>query len=226
MEIDMTLGADVPDFNYCDTCWDAVEALGPEAGRTLKALDSIQPRFCGWDRERRIMTTDFPVEHPVAAGPGLNLLIGDLSDVTRETCEKCRCAAVLLLCPVTGDYVDNLFNVGAAGIAVRTMEAAEDDDIIEDVLFRRGALEWAAGFLKREERVLVVCWARLDRSAAIVAGIMVFHYDYMLAPAVHTLIQRCGAALNRRFLFLLVKACVERRDKQQLGVVPIEFSQA
>jgi hypothetical protein len=107
---------------------------------------------------------------------------------------------------------------------------AEDDDIIEDVLFKRGALEWAAGFLTRQKKVLVVCWApcwaRLDRSAAIVAGIMVFHYDYMLAPAVHTLIQRCGAVLSRRFLFLLVKACVERRNKQQLGAAPIEFGQA
>jgi hypothetical protein len=49
----------------------------------------------------------------------------------------------------------------------------------------------------------------VNRSAAVVAGIMVFHFGWSLVAAVqHLMCQRGTVLTNRRFRYQLVKACV------------------
>jgi hypothetical protein len=197
-----------------------VHALGPEAIVALQILDAIKPRFSVWGRDRGTKNYEVPVEQPAAIAE-TDLLIGDLSDATLDTCRRCHCDAVLVLCPekVRGDYAERIREITDAKIEVRMVETWDTDDFdIIKLLFKKIFVAWVGDLLHRRQKLLVVSWAGTNRSAAIVAGIMVFNYDRPLIEAVRSLTHHRGVVLtNRKFRFLLVKACVAHNKR--LGAI-------
>jgi hypothetical protein len=120
------------------------------------------------------------------------------------------CAAVVVTCPVSGEYLDNLHAIGDLGIEVLKLDGVHDTDEFNIIEAFSSVYAWMAGFLSLDKKVLVVSWDGINRSAAFVTGLMVFHYKYSLVSAVQHLTEQRGVVLtNRKFRFLLVKACVE-----------------
>jgi hypothetical protein len=193
-----------------------VHALGPEAGLALQMLDAMTPRFCVWDWNRRTKNA-VAIEQPAQVTP--HLLIGDVTDATVDTCRRCNCAAVVVTCHVSGKYLHNLHAIGHLGIKVLKLDCVHDTDEFDIIEAFFTVYAWMAGFLRLDKKVLVVSWNGINRSAAFVTGLMVFHYKYSLVSAVRHLTEQRGVVLtNRKFRFLLVKACVEYG--QPLGARP------
>jgi hypothetical protein len=191
-----------------------VSVLGPEGIAALEGLDAIEPVFDVWWKGQR---QGVEVPQPASAAPGMDkLLIGDLGDVNVSTWKRKRFDAVLILCPemIKGDYIAQVDELAAQGVVVWVCPAFDtwNFDIVNEVLLpgRHGALEWVSGLLKRQSTVLVVCWGGVNRSGAVVAACMVFHYNWPLVPAVQALMKQRGVVLtNRSFRFLLVKMCLD-----------------
>jgi hypothetical protein len=178
----------------------------------LQALDDIKT-WC-----RAPLALERPTEALADAAVYYRLFIGDLRDVTLQTCLRCNCAAVLVLYPeeLPGKYHECVRDIQRARVEVYQLQIP-DTDGFEDVFFK--ALGWAAEFLKRDETVLIVSQTGANSAVAIAAGCLVFFYDLGLVPVVQDLTQRRGDVLtNRKFRVQLVKVCVAHG--KNLGVVP------
>jgi hypothetical protein len=180
----------------------------------LEGLDAIEPAFDVWRKGSR---QNLEVQQPASAALGMDqLLIGDLGDVNVSTWERKPFDAVLILCPemITGDYIAQVNELDSRGVVVWVCPSFDtwDFDIVDEVLLpgRQGALEWVSRHLKQQRTVLVVCWGGVNRSGAVVAACMVFHYKWPLVPAVRAQMKQRGLVLtNRSFRFLLVKMCLD-----------------
>lgn len=191
--------------------------LTPAEVEMLLTIDAIKPAFVIWeyrpeDDFRSRKNPAPPVEQPAEVSSGV--LLGDIEDVWNvPRLLECKVGAVLNLCPEwLEDEEDGPALLGRlqdAGICYKSLPAWDhrDFDIVGEVMPL--ACQFIEEQIQRGRRVLVNCFAGINRSGAVVVGFLALRMGMPLVAAIKAATRARGKVLtNRYFRLLLVRAAL------------------